>query len=308
MEISEISIRAGSKPEGELEGWGQEGMAAVAGKRTPRGHDSEVEARRLMGENEELKVTNNEQEERLKRLSTKLAKMESEISLHQRKLGAAVAAQQGAKGRGGGGQRDEELERLQALVGAKERANEAVRKQLQIIKFTPTSAYGASHRRPLSATSADAAKKRHKAPPVGGAVSKQAMSRAKGMLSDTTETEAYQIVSALQLELDRCKTRLRKAQDEEKERLVEKAAVAQGKHNRWDNENVDALKMAVKEFVAKTTIMMATEEHTVKSLKDKEVQLEAMMKENDGLRIQETSLRSRTADLTHQKQVIHGCK
>lgn len=272
-------------------------MAAIMGKRTPRGHNPEVEARRLMEENEDLKVAANEQEERLKRLSTKLAKMESEISLQQRKSGATA---QIAKNRG---HHDEEMEKLQAMVHAKERANEAVRKQLQIIKFTPASVYGtASHRRPLSATTADAGQKRPKTP-VGGAVSKQAMRSAEGMLSDTTEAEQYQIVSALQLELDRCKTRLRKVQEEEKGRLAEKAAAAQGKPNRWDGETVDALKLALKEIVAKTTIMLATEEHTVRTLKDQEVQLETMVKQNDALRREESTHRSRTADLTHQKQV-----
>ena len=136
-------------------------------------------------------------------------------------------------------------------------------------------------------------------------MSKQALSRAEGMLSETSEAEQYQIVSALQLELDRSKTRLKKAQLEERARLAEKSAMGESNKNphRWDNETTEALKHAVKEITAKTTIMMATEEYTIKALKDEEVQLQALSKENDGLRVQETALKSRTHEMNHQAEV-----
>jgi hypothetical protein len=232
---------------------------------------------------------------RLKRLSAKVQKIDADVSLQVRKASTVSTA------RGGKSAHDMEMDKLEERIREKERLNEAIRKQLMLIKYNPVPVYTSATRRPLSAEYNQNRQPRATRP--APAVNKSPVS-ADSASKKVDDVETQRIVSALTLELERCKARLKQAEAEERGRVATTAAGADGKDlSRWDNEPVEALRHAVRDMEVKTTLAQAREEERIKDKRTEEANLEKLNSEIDALRQQLTSARSKTTEMTRQKQV-----
>jgi hypothetical protein len=232
---------------------------------------------------------------RLKRLSAKVQKIDAEVSLQVRKASTVSTAR-------GRSAHDTEVDKLEERIREKERLNEAIRKQLMLIKYNPVPVYTSATRRPLSVEynqNRQPRAARANAP----AVNKSPVS-AVSASKKVDDVETQRIVSALTLELERCKARLKQAEAEEKERVATKASGADGKDfSRWDNEPVEALRHAVRDLEVKTNLALAREDERIKEKRTWEAYKERRSAEIDELKQQLTSMRSKTTDTKRQIQV-----
>ena len=142
-----------------------------------------------------------EQEERLKRLHAKIQKMEQDMAGLLRKRGANAAAGAAASAAAAKGVRDEEAERLQALIRERQFQADAMNKQLLIIKHTapgagrkPLSSIYASHGGKSGGVSAYGPPAPARRPQsAGGAKGK---SGASALVSDTSAAARLSAISA----------------------------------------------------------------------------------------------------------------
>eukprot|EP00961_Rhodomonas_salina_P105919 1426501-Rhodomonas_salina.3 len=96
-------------------------------------------AERMAAENNQLKVEGLDQEDRLRRIQATVQKLEAEIAALLRKakmMGMPLSSGESKA------LRDEEVERLEAAAREIEFRNEALEKQLLILKHSPASALG----------------------------------------------------------------------------------------------------------------------------------------------------------------------
>jgi len=259
-------------------------------------------AERLAEENAAMKREAIEQEERLKRLHAKIQKMEQDMAGLLRKRGAKEAAGAAASAAAAKGVRDEEAERLQALIRERQFQADAMNKQLLIIKHT------APGRKPLSSIYAPHVGKSGGfsayGPPVsarrpqsaGGAKGK---SGASALVSDTSEGELQNIISALKHECSLAADRLAAAKKEAAKNLG-----GEERDRALEAKSVDELRSVIRDIKSKTTMMEASEEQRVLALKDVKNSVERTDPMVARFRDELADLKRSLVDLTHQKKLV----
>ena len=156
--------------------------------------------------------------------------------------------------------RDEEVERLEAAIRDRQFHVDAMNKQMLIIKHTVSN--GPQSRKPLSSIyGGDAASRKSSAsqprPKSAGVAAKKGPSST--LLSNTSDGDTLEIISALKRELSRAAERLHAAQQE----AATDPCSDVGKHERksdWGAKSVDELRKALEDLKAKTTMLEASEE------------------------------------------------
>lgn len=235
---------------------------------------------------------------RLKRLAAKVQKLDSEVSLQVRKASTVSTV----KGRSS---HDFEVGKLEDRIREREKLNEAIRKQIMLIKYNPVPVYTSATRRPLSAMAdygRSTSKQNRATPAAAGKKSSPVAAASAEKVPEDPETEA--ILSALTSELERCKGRLKQAQAEESERLAASAASADGKDlSRWDSQPLEALKLAIKELETKVVLVRDAEESTVKLYRTEQANIDNVRNMIATLREELTSMQSTSVDMRRQKQV-----
>ena len=255
-------------------------------------------------ENASMKREAIEQEERLKRLHAKIQKMEQDMAGLLRKRGAVAhgaAASAVAKGA-----RDEETERLEALIRERRFQADAMNKQLLIIKHTSP---GAAARKPLSSIySAHGSKTSISAygPPAparrphSAAGAKKKTGSTSALISDTSEGELREIINALKHECSLASDRLAAAKRE----VEKKTTGGEMSDKALEARSVDELRNLVLDIKSKTTMLEASEEQRVLALRQMKSSVERTEPMVHRFRDELADLKRALADLTHQKKLV----
>jgi hypothetical protein len=230
---------------------------------------------------------------RLKRLAAKVQKLDSEVSLQVRKACTVSTV----KGRSS---HDFEVGKLEDRIREKEKLNEAIRKQLMLIKYNPVPVYTSATRRPLSAMADYGHARQNRVTHTAAGKKSSPVNVEKG----PNDPESEKILSALVMELERCKARLKQAHAEESERLAAKSSNMDRKDlGRWDTQPVEALRIAIKELETKIVLVRDAEESTVRLYRTEQTNLENVKKVITELHDELTSMRKEAVDMRKEKHV-----
>ena len=263
-------------------------------------------AERLAEENAGMKREAVEQDERLKRLHAKIQKMEQDMAGLLRKrgtVGQGAAASAAARG-----ERDAEMEKLEAAIHDQQFHIDAINKQLLIIKHTVHGPPGAA-RKPLS--SIYGTDHKGAASPYGTAAPAparrpQSAGGRKGpdaLLNDTSEGEVREILATLKRECNSAAERLREARKKAaastsaKDGAEERERVLQGK-------TPDEIRRTLGDIKAKTTMLEASEDHRAVTIKNAKEALERTEPVVQRLKDEYADLQRKLVDLTHQKKLV----
>ena len=256
---------------------------------------SQVEgvARQLQEENRRIKARVNEEDERLKRLATRVKKEEELVAQQSKKIGVKPEQLKELA------LKDAGVKKLLQQVREKEKQNQALERHITLYKHSiPQQQHtGASGRRPLLDPASKSPQQQQNPTSPG-----QSGKRGKDMalMQGIDEDEQQRVILVLEGDLQRSREHLTQL----RELAAQASGSAKEDASKISADSVDELKKRQREIGARLTILLNTQERTRGAFREEEEQHSTLVSEVESLNSMLSEVRQATQELSRNKQIM----